>query len=259
MTRAFTVALTTSIRRVTSEPASMAVSIGFYVLVVAVLSGLWRIAVGANDGMIAGYSAVAITWYIVATEACTVPLNARIIEQTGDEIASGAVAVELLRPVPMVVVRVAAELGYTLPRLAVCLSAGGIFATVVAGGPPSTTALVLAIPSTVLAVTLNIVLQHAFAAISFWIRDSRSTWFVYQKVVFLMGGMLIPLEALPDSMATIARFLPFMAMAYAPGRLIAGHVEPLLLVVQAGWLAFAVVVASSVFTRGERRLQVIGG
>jgi ABC-2 type transport system permease protein len=110
-----------------------------------------------------------------------------------------------------------------------------------------------------LAIKSNVVAQHAFAAVSFWIRDARSTWFIYQKLVFVVGGMLLPLEVLPHTLATIAKVLPFMAMAYAPARLASGHFEPWLLLVQVGWITVLAGVAAVVFRAGEQRLQVVGG
>jgi ABC-type uncharacterized transport system permease subunit len=53
--------------------------------------------------------------------------------------------------------------------------------------------------------------------------------------------------------------LPFMAMAYAPARLVSGHFEPWLLLVQLAWLAALSLAATAVFRSGERRLQVVGG
>jgi ABC-2 type transport system permease protein len=108
-------------------------------------------------------------------------------------------------------------------------------------------------------VACNILAQHAFAAAAFWIRDAGSTWFLYQKLVFVLGGMLIPLEALPGWLQASAAALPFRAMSYAPARLAAGHVEPVLLLEQLGWLAVLLVAAVAVFGAGERRLQVVGG
>jgi ABC-2 type transport system permease protein len=249
----------TSALRVVAERSGMAVTLGFYMLVVAVLAGLWRVAVDANGGDVAGYGVVAITWYIATTEATTVCLNTRLIADTGRDIGSGAVAVELLRPASVLGIRVTTELGRCLPRLAACAVVGAIVAFVTAGPPPQTAALALAAPSLVLAVTCNIVAQHAFAGIAFWLRDAGSAWFLYQKLVFVLGGMLIPLEALPGWLEGTASVLPFRAMSYAPARLAAGHLEPTLLLQQLGWLVVLVGVAGAVFRAGERRLQVVGG
>jgi ABC-2 type transport system permease protein len=208
---------------------------------------------------VAGYSAVALTWYIATSEAATVSLNIQLIYDIGSEIASGAVAVEMLRPAPVLAVRVAAQVGRALPRLVACVAAGVVVAAVTAGAPPRPATLALAAPSLVLAVTCNLVAQHAFAAAAFWLRDAGSAWFLYQKLVFVVGGMLIPLEVLPGWLSTAASALPFRAMAYAPARLASGHVEPVLLLEQVGWLAVLAVLAAAAFGAGERRLQVVGG
>jgi ABC-2 type transport system permease protein len=257
--RWFPVTARTAAQRVVAERGGLAVAIGFYVIVVAVLAGLWRVAADGNGGTIAGYSAVALTWYIATSEAATVSLNIRMIADIGEDIGSGAVAVELLRPASVLGVRVATEVGRVLPRLAACAATGIAVAWITAGAPPRPLALALAAPSLVLAVACNIVAQHAFAAAAFWLRDAGSTWFLYQKLVFVLGGMLIPLELLPGWLERITSVLPFRAMAYIPARLASGHVEPELLLQQVGWLAVLLVAATAAFRSGERRLQVVGG
>jgi len=245
-------------RRLLASRDGLVVSVLFYLIVSAVLSALWRAAAGEH-GDVAGYSAAALTWYVVTAEAATCAINVRLIEQVGDDITSGAVAVEMLRPLPVVSVRLAAELGRCTARLAVLLLPGATYAWLVVGAPPSTAGALLALPALVLAVAANLCLQYALAGSAFWLRDTRATWFLYQKLVFLLGGMLLPLQVLPGVLRDVAMGLPFLAMAYAPARLAAGHVEPWLLLVQAGWLVVLVVGAAAVFAAGQRRLQVVGG
>ena len=249
----------TAALRVVTERGGLAVTVVFYVLVVTVLASLWRAAVDANGGDVAGYGIVAITWYVTMTEATTVSIRQRLISDVGRDIGSGAIAVELLRPAPVLGVRLAGELGHVLPRLGVCFGVGAVVATVTAGQPPDSASLALAVPSLVLAVACNVVAQHAFAATAFWLRDAGSAWFLYQKLVFIVGGMLIPLEALPGWLERTAAVLPFKAMSYTPARLAAGHFEPMLVLQQVGWLVVLWVLASTAFAAGERRLQVVGG
>lgn len=139
------------------------------------------------------------------------------------------------------------------------LPVGAVVATATAGGPPRPVALALAVPSVVLAIACNIVAQHAFAAAAFWLRDAGSAWFLYQKLVFVLGGMLIPLEALPGWLERTAAVLPFQAMSYTPARLASGHLEPALVLQQIGWLVVLAAGATALFRAGERRLQVVGG
>jgi ABC-2 type transport system permease protein len=249
----------TSARRVLAERGGIGVTIGFYVIVVSAITALWRAAAQANGGQVAGYTAAALTWYLVTSEAATVSLDIRLIEQIGEDIAEGAIAVELLRPASVLAVRVAIEVGRALPRLAACVAAGVVLSLLLVGGPPDGAALVLAVPSLLLAIVCNLLAQHAFAAAAFWIRDARSTWFLYQKLVFVVGGMLLPLEVLPGWLHSIATALPFSAMAYAPARLASGHFQPALLVMQAGWVCVLTALAVAAFAAGEKRLQVLGG
>ena len=257
--RALRVSAATAARRTLAQPGGLVVTVFFYLAVVSVLSALWRTAAEANAGAVAGYTAAALTWYVATSEAATVTLHNRLIEEAGEDIASGSVAVELLRPASVLWMRVASQVGASLPRIAVCGLIGVAFSWLLVGAPPHAGALVLAAPSLLLAITCNLVAQHAFAGASFWIRDARSTWFLYQKLVFILGGMLLPLQVLPEAMTRVALWLPFMAMAYAPSRLASGHLEPHLLVVQVLWLGGLSLVAVTVFARGERRLQVVGG
>ena len=259
MSRWPAVSVRSAAQRVARDHGQLVFAAGFYTIVASVLATLWRTAASVNGGSVAGYSGVQLTWYIVASEAVTIALNIRLIEVIGDDIASGAIAVELLRPAPVLGVRVATEIGRCLPRLAVCCAIGVVIARVSGGSAPSGSALLLAAPALVLAVTCNLVAQHAFAGVAFWLRDARSMWFLYQKLVFVLGGMLLPLQVMPDWLHTLASWLPFVAMAYVPARLASGHFEPELLLLQLAWLVVLWTVASAVFAAGERRLQVVGG
>lgn len=244
--------------RVLADRGGLVVAAGFYLIVSTVLAALWRAAAGTH-GSVTGYSGRALTWYVFTSEAAICAINIRLIEQVGEEIATGVLAVELLRPLPVVAVRLAVEVGRSLGRLAVLLAFGSVAAWLTVGAPPSAAAAALAVPALALAVVLNLCLQHAVAATSFWLGDGRATWFLYQKLVFILGGMLLPLEVLPGPLHALASGLPFMAMAYVPARLAAGYVDPVLLLVQAGWLVAMAALAVLVFGAGQRRLEVAGG
>ena len=249
----------TATARIVAQPAALVVAGAFYLMVTSVLAALWSTAADANGGSIVGYSSAALVWYVATSEAATIALPLRLIETVGDDIGSGRVETELLRPVSVLGLRVAVEVGTMLPRLAVCVALGGGLASIVAGAPPDPLGLALAAPALVLAVVLNLVAQHAFAAGAFWVRDAKGTWFLYQKLVFVLGGMLIPLEVLPAWLEATAKLLPFMAMAYVPARLASGHVEPWLLALQVGWLVVLWVLATRAFAAGERHRMRVGG
>src|SRR5690242_14670998 len=87
-----------------ADRAGLIVSLGFYLVVSPVLAALWRAAAGKH-GAVAGYSGPELTWYVFAAEAAVCSIDVRLIEVIGEQVASGDVAVEMLRPVPAVAVR----------------------------------------------------------------------------------------------------------------------------------------------------------
>jgi ABC-2 type transport system permease protein len=198
-------------------------------------------------------------WYLVASEASDIAINPRLIEYVGNDIGTGTVAVEMLRPISVVGLRIATSLGESLVRFICALALGVLFASFTVGLPPSAPAALLALVAAVLGIATNLAAEYCFAAIAFWVNDSKAAWFLYQKLVFLVGGMLLPLELFPALLARIAKFLPFWTMSYVPARLLSGHFEPWLLLPQLLWLVVLMYLATVVFGLGQRRLEVVGG
>jgi ABC-2 type transport system permease protein len=242
-----------------AAPGDLLVRVGFLAMIMLVMSALWGAALAAKGGAIEGYTRGGVLWYVIAAQVAVIAVRPRSVEEIGEEIGSGAVAVQMLRPVSVVGLRMAIEAGEGAVRLAAAAVAGGAMTWALAGAPPSAPALALALPAAAIGALANIASQHAFGGVSFWLLDAKSTWFVYQKLVFLPGGLLIPLELLPHGLETVSRFLPFATMAYVPGRIAAGHADPLLVVWQLGWLAALLGAALAVFAAGQRRLEVLGG
>jgi len=255
----YAAAFTSGFRRGISSPADVLVRLGFYLIVLVVTGALWHAALDANGGELAGYDVVALIWYIAAAQAAHLGPRTRTIEEVGDEIGSGTVAVQMLRPVSVVGLRMSSELGEAVVRVAAAAVVAAPFLLLTVGAPHSVPAAAVALPAALLGCTVSIAAQHAFGGIAFWLLDARSTWFLWSKLVFLAGGLLLPLELLPAGFANIARVLPWAAMAYVPGRIAAGHLDWWLIGSQVVWLAISLVLAVGVFSFGERRLQVVGG
>jgi ABC-2 type transport system permease protein len=257
--RPYDAAFVSGVRRALGQPGELSVRVLFYVFILIVFAALWGSATGARGGEIAGYDYAALMWYVVGAEAAVVAINPRLIETIGTSIGDGTIATEMLRPASVVGFRMAAELGEAFVRLVSAVVVGAAFAAFVVGAPRDVGSAVLAAPAALLAVMCSLAAQHTFAAAAFWLDDAKSSWFLYQKLIFLLGGMLLPLELLPSWLEQAARSLPFWAMAYVPARLLSGHAEPVLLLVQAAWLLALTAAATYAFRVGERRLQVVGG
>ena len=215
-------------------------------------SSLWRAV--TQHGPLVGYSYFALLWYFIGAETSVISTFSKVMDETAEAIITGAIESEMTRPASLVGLRCASEVGASLVRMFVIGGSGCLFGTVLAGGAPQPRAFALGITAAILGMIANVLGMHAFVGVTFWLRDARSSWFLYQKLLFLLGGMLLPLQVLPHALAPVMWALPFWAMAYAPGRLMSGSFEPWLLVGQLAWIAVLLGGAVGVFALGERRV-----
>lgn len=230
-------------------------TVGFYCIILVCWGAIWWAAIGASGGTIHGYSYERIYWYIAGTEAAVVCVSSRRIEAIGDDIAAGMIEVEMLRPASVVTIRIARQTGESFACLTFVAIAALVMGVLYTHEVPDPVTVAFAIPALMLAVACNAIALYVFASLAFWIRDARAAWFLFQKCIFLPGGMLLPVQLMPHALRSVVWFLPFWTMAYAPGRLVAGFHEPILLVGQCVWLVVLFGLARMVFAFGERRVQ----
>jgi len=252
--RAYVDAFVGSAERGLRDRQGLAIRALFFTTLMVAFDALWGAATTGSNGVLASYGHRGMLWYIFGAEVAVVVVPARQIEAIGDDIASGAYEAELLRPAHAWLLRVADRLGGAMVQAVALFLYGTALVWWLAGPPRNGWALALALPSALLAATCGLVALHAFATLAFWVRDVQAAWFVFQKLVFVLGGMLLPLSFLPSAMERLAWLLPFQAMAYSPGRLASGHIDAMLLPVQLAWTAVLALATHRAFVAGERRM-----
>ena len=85
---------------------------------------------------------------------------------------------------------------------------------------------------------------------------------IYQKLVFILGGFIIPLSFYPAWLQSIAKALPFAAMIYGPSQLfIAPSLELFanVLFSQLAWILVLGTILVLAYRRGVTHLTVNGG
>jgi ABC-2 type transport system permease protein len=252
---AYTSAFTGAFKRTLRERASIIHTTSFYAVLLVAWGSIWWAATRGGTTAIQGYEFADIFWYLAATEAAVIVVNSRKIELIGEEIAAGAIESEMLRPVSVLGLRISLQAGESVAKLCAVVPTGLLLSVLYTHTVPNGAALLVALPTVLLAVVANLIALHAFAALSFWVRDSRAAWFLYQKLIFMIGGMLLPLQLLPSALEAAAWTLPFWTMAYAPGRLASGTFEPWLLAGQLTWIGVLFAAAAGLFAMGQRRIQ----
>jgi ABC-2 type transport system permease protein len=94
------------------------------------------------------------------------------------------------------------------------------------------------------------------------VEETRGLEFVYNKFLFTIGGMLMPLELFPETLQRIGHWLPLQAIVYIPAKTAVAFDAaklPGMLATQAVWIAVIGVVATLVYRKGVRMLNVNGG
>lgn len=228
----------------------------FYVVLLLIFSRLWKVVpFGIAD-------AHAPVWYIAITEWVLLSIPAIHLDIERD-FASGDVAYFLPQPVSYVSLKVAEAMGTFLLRLAV-IGAIGLPATwIFAGGfPVDGRGLPFAIPLAVMAGFLGIVVQATIGVLAIWLTEISPLYWIWQKCCFVLGGLIVPLDIYPGWVQAIARWSPFAALLYGPGRTAFGY-APTALAETAGllvvWITIALVTLQLVVARGLRVLDVNGG
>lgn len=234
----------------------------FLILILYVLGQLYSAAYDGDHGrVIGGFTLRQIVWYLVFTEAITMagpPVGVRIEE----EVKNGEIGVRLTRPLSYVGYHYAAYIGEGGIRFAVLLLAGALIAWPSVGAPQFGCGLPAYLGLAVFGLTLSFLMTAAVGLCAFWVEETRGLEFVLQKLQFTLGGLLIPIDLMPDWLQRACAWLPFQAALYLPARIgVKFEVGALLqaAAVQALWIALLSSAVAWIYRRGVKKLNVNGG
>jgi ABC-2 type transport system permease protein len=247
-------------RRALAERSGVVGRVVFLGVVLFVFSRIWAV-LGAR-GALAHAQQGDLVWYLGVTEWCVLSLPPVYLAIEAD-VRSGDVACRLVRPISYVGAQLADALGETALRLAVLGPASALFAFMIAGGGPSDPrGLALALPLGLLASALAAASLVAIGLSAFWVVDTSPVFWIWQKLLFVLGGLLLPLDLYPDWLRVAARFSPFPAMVFGPGRNALAFAPAEAVVTALELVAWSGVVAALLVwlsSRARARLTVNGG
>jgi len=234
----------------------------FLLFILYVFTQLWSAAYdGDFTTEIAGFTLKEIVWYLVFTEALTLaapPLCARIEE----EVKNGDVALRLIRPQSYTGYHCSAFLSEALFRFVVHLFVGSAVAWAFVGAPAFGYGWLGLLSLSIGALTVTFLLLMLVGLCAFWVEETSGLYFVLQKLQFTIGGMLLPIDLMPEWLQRICVWLPFQAALYFPARM-AVHFDASLLVRQLGiqiaWIAGLGIAVGWLYRRGGKKLHVNGG
>ena len=192
----------------------------FIVLIMFIFVQLWT-AVYQNRATteIAGLSLSATIWYFLVAEMIELG-KFRHDQRISEEVKEGTIAYALIRPYHYLVYHFCNGLGETLVKMALIFLLGVPVVLAYAGLPDvSLPGVGAALLAGLLALVLDFCMASSIGLLAFVTEDTFSFRLIYQKLIFILGGLLIPIDFLPDWLQRIARLLPFSYTTYAPAKL----------------------------------------
>lgn len=236
----------------------------FVTLFIFVFAQLWRATFRSQDAtVISGLTLTQTLWYFVWAELIQLTKHpvAGTIEQ---EVKDGSLAYTLGRPYNYLLYHFFSGLGGVMIRIVFVLSFGAAVAWIEVG--PLDTFRLDTVPAvlliTALAYTLDFIILSGIGLSAFFIEDTSAFRLIYQKINFVLGGLLIPVDFLPDAIQTVARVLPFNLILYAPSKLFVAWDQTQFFTVlglQIVWISVLAAAVVLFYRYGARRVSVNGG
>ena len=225
-------------RRSATQRAAALGLLLLYWLILLIFWGLWH-ATSAAELTDANVSRAGLFWYLIVTEciALSVGIPFRNVES---EINNGDIAAGWMRPIPYALATLSEWAGHTLHRFVVLAIGGTVAGVWMIGSMPIALAAlpILAVSTAIACVSMLLChLQIGYAAA--WVTSSTPLFWIWQKLSFVFGGLLIPLSIYPPTLQHISLCTPFAGMLYAPASLVFGPAPgdaAGTLAAQLGWL-----------------------
>lgn len=235
----------------------------FIVVILFVFTNLWS-TIFAGRAEIEGITIVQLIWYLALTEAITMSNSWRsTFEDVSSEIKSGTIANYLTKPLSYIGWQFSTNFSKSLVYFVTVLAIGAIITYFLVGS--MSFSLTTIIPLTILvlsAFVLSFFVGMAFVSLAFWVEDVNAIYWILQKALFILGGMLVPIDLYPEFIREYLYYIPFSFITYWPGKyFITGSSEIfyLALVGQVAWFLIFFAIALVIYKIGIRRLNIHGG
>jgi len=223
---------------------------------------LWQVTFAASgSNTINGLTLRDTMWYLMMAE--TIELSRpRVARAIAENVKDGSIAYLLNKPYDFMVYQFSVSMGETIFRALMTALFGGAMVWWLAGPPPYLISLPLALVTVCGAWVLNFLVNGMIGLAAFVSEEVAPFEWIYQKLAFIFGGLLIPLDFYPHWLQSIAFALPFPAMTYGPSRLFVTPDASLFASVlgqQAIWILVLGILLVLAYRRGLVYLTVNGG
>jgi ABC-2 type transport system permease protein len=223
---------------------------------------LWKTTYSATGQQaIAGLSLQDTIWYFLAAEMIMVS-SPRVYRTISDAVKDGSIAYLLNKPYDFILYHASVGLGDLVARLTFNILIGSAFTWLLVGPPPAPESIPALLIAYFLAWLINFCTSALIGLAAFALEEVAPLDWIYNKLLLVAGGVLIPLDFFPEWLRDICQSLPFAYTIYGPARF---FIEPswqryvTLILGQLGWISVMATLLFLVYRRGTSWLNINGG
>jgi ABC-2 type transport system permease protein len=203
-----------------------------------------------------------ISTYFVALLAVQLMTVSQEYYSVTMRIYEGALTEDLLRPHPLVIMPLGESIAFRswnflmgIPIVAMAMILTGVSFQIMD--------VIVAIPSIVFAAILSFLFVYMLALSALWVEQAGAVTDLGGTLIFLLGGVAVPIMFFPDRIRPWGEALPFRSMIGFPAEIASGSLSTSQIVQgycwQVLWVAVAIPLAMFVWQTGIRRFTAVGG
>ena len=229
-----------------------------YIMASLIFISLWSSISSEREPTLLSFEYM--SWYILITELIVLSTS-EIYTSIHKDIKSGAIAYFLTKPVSYIWVRLSEAFGETVLNLIVLLFAGITFGVFTGAAIPNLTNLPFLLFAITLSAFLLLIFQSLVGVLSYWLGDTFTIVLILNKILFVLGGLFVPITIYPQWLQNIANLTPFPYMLYYTASILqnsAFHAS-LICLALCGWTAALSTVTLFFYKKMLKTLEVAGG
>lgn len=212
-----------------------------------------------KDGTMYGYDRPTLIWYIIVAEFITYGAS-RFYKKVSDMVKDGTIANLLIKPMNFLVY-VWFEQSADIIKIGVNAIAAVILGLTMAGPLEiSAIQIMLFVIACILSFLISNGIQFIIGLIAFYIEETKSVFFVVQKLQFLL--VFVPIEFYGEAIRKVLMFIPTTHMIYAPGLIITRFdIQTALAAITMQFVIFGILIGTTIllYRKGVKKINVNGG
>ena len=228
---------------------------------------IWRAIFKGTGETVGTYDYSAMIWYFLL-----IILVDNLVTPTEDEwqiaadIREGQISAFLTKPLNYLGYRISLFLSYRIVYTLVTvlpLTLAFLWFRDLIVLPKSLATWPLFFLSTAMAAAISFLIAYTLALLAFWILEISTIVFILYSFEYFLSGQTFPIDIMPAWIQGILRWLPFPYELFFPVQIFLERVHGAALwtglAIQAGWVLTLFTLAQTVWRRGIRHYQAVGG